>query len=409
MTRRKAEPFRIIAKTLSGLEGVLADELRALGAADVVEMNRAVECTGDRRLLYQAHLWCRCASRILMPIAEFTIAGSDEFYGQVSEIDWAARLSPRSTLAVDAIATHATGFDNSLYVARLTKDAICDQFRDRTGHRPSVDLAHPDIRVNVHIRGNEVTVSLDASGDPLTRRGYRTDKGQAPINEVLAAGIIGLTGWGGDTPFVDAMCGSGTFVIEAAMRARRIAPGLLRERFGFENWPDSDARLFAQLRKEARRAISPETPCPIVGSDIDGKRIAQARANADRAGVTAGIRLERRPLDKQIPPPGPGTFVINPPYGERMSVQDISALYRSIGDTLKRSYGGYRAYILTSNLAAAKAIGLRTKSRTTLYNGPLECRLLEYEMYEGTRKQKTKGRAEGEAGRVSERMQEPGP
>jgi putative N6-adenine-specific DNA methylase len=376
---------RLVVKTLHGLEEVLAEELTSFGAEKVRPMNRSVECFGDREFVYRANLMCRTASRILQPIAVFPAAIGEELYRQVSEIDWSDYLHAGGTLAIDPHVSYST-LTNSLFVAQKTKDAIVDQLRTRSGQRPSVDLADSDLRVNVHIYKDQVTLSLDSSGNPLHQRGYRTEGGKAPINEVLAAGIISLTGWDMSTPFVDGMCGSGTFVIEAALMARRIAPGLLREKFGFMRWPDFDSSLFAKVRSEVQALARDSLPFELVGSDMNKSRIKEAAANAGRAGVAKDIRFEQRQFEKQTPPSPPGLIVLNPPYGERLKEVDIARLYKSIGDTLKQKYQGYTAFILTANLAAAKSIGLRSTRKIQLYNGPLECRLLRYAMYSGSLK-----------------------
>lgn len=377
-------PFRMIAKTLFGLEEALTRELVALGGQEVRAMNRSVEFVGDRRLLYKANFWCRTATRILVPIDMFDAPDEDRLYQCIDDIDWSAFLDPGMTLAIDAVVSHSN-LNNSLYVARLAKDAIVDQFRETTGQRPSVDLADPDLRINLHIHENVATVSLDASNEPLHKRGYRIAKGEAPINEVLAAGILNLTEWDMKSPLVDAMCGSGTFLIEAAMMARRIPAGIHRKAFGFMRWKDYTPALFQAIQEEARESIQPAISFDIVGSDIDLKRIRQAEANAQRAGVERDIRFQCKSFDQQCPPAGPGTLIINPPYGERLPVTDINALYTLIGDTLKKKYQGYNAFIFTGNSSAAKHVGLRASRRIRLFNGPIDSRLLKYEVYAGTR------------------------
>ncbi len=382
---KKPRRYRLIAKTLTGLEEVLERELIALGGENVRVMNRSVEFHGDTELLYRANLWCRTATRILKPVRTFKASNSDQLYKHVKAVDWSRFIDADSTLAVDS-AIHHSAFDNSMFVSQRVKDAVVDQFRKSTGRRPSVDTHNPDLRLNVHIHESQATLSLDSSGEPLHRRGWRTQAGPAPLNEVLAAGIIALSGWDGVRPLVDGMCGSGTLVIEAATAARNIAPGLGRQEFGFMRWKDFDSELFRQLRLEARSAINHEPTGDILGSDSDATIVAEARANASRAGVAENIRLECQPFERLTPPAGPGVLVMNPPYGERMEVANIAALYTTIGDTLKQRYEGYNAFILTGNLDAAKRVGLRTSRRTKLFNGPLECRLLKYEMYSGSKK-----------------------
>ena len=388
MTERKSQnTFRMVAKTLYGLESVLAAELGALGADDIHPMNRSVEFSGDLRLMYAANIHCRTAIRILRPIRAFRCADGDQLYRQTRSVDWGKLLDPAMTMAVDAVVSHS-GIDNSLFAAQRVKDAVVDQIRDRAGRRPSVDLIHPDLRINLHVHENRATLALDSSGESLHRRGYRTEAGKAPINEVLAAGIIMLSEWDMTSPLIDGMCGSGTFVIEAALMARRIAPGLIRGQFGFQRMKDFNRGLFAKVVAEARGRILTDSPCRIIGSDKDNAAIKESRANAKRAGVDRDIVFEQKDFSAQNPPAGPGVLIINPPYGERLSVADIGSLYRMIGDTLKTKYDGYNAFVFTGNMAAAKSVGLRTSRRITLYNGQLESRLLRYEMYQGSRKQK---------------------
>jgi len=372
------DSFEIVGKTLAGLEGVLADELAALGAQNIALGVRLVSFRGDHRLLYRANLWCRTAIRFLKPIHSFPATNERELYDSVAAIDWRQYLDVDGTLAIDPV-VHSSFCTHSLYAAQLAKDAIVDQFRGQTGRRPSVDLKAPDLRINLHINQNQVTVHLDSSGDSLHKRGYRTETGEAPINEVLAAGILSLTAWDRRMPLIDPMCGSGTFVIEAARLARNIAPGILR-RFAFERWPDYDRALHSELDMEARATARDCPAIEIVGSDRDGRVVAIARQNARCAGVENCIRIETDEFANLLPPAPPGILVVNPPYDERMKVDNIAAFYRRIGDTLKRQFDGYTAFVFTGNLEAAKHIGLRTSQRIPLFNGPIECRLLRYEI-----------------------------
>ncbi len=385
--------YRLIAKTLSGLEDVLAAEVEALGATDIQKLSRAVEFHGDKRLLYRANLWCRTATRILKPIATFHAGDGDELYKRMDHINWMRYLTAESTLAIDAVVSRS-GLDNSLFVAQRAKDAIVDQFRKKLDKRPSVDLANPDLRLNIYIYRDLATLSLDSSGEALQRRGYRTEGGKAPLNEVLAAGILALTEWDEASPLVDPMCGSGTFVIEAAMKARRMAPGLVRNKFAFMNWKDYAPSMYAKVCDEAREKALPKLPFEIYGSDRDARQVDDARANAQRAGVLGDIRFDMNSFEVQIPPEAPGTMIANPPYGERLKVGDIGALYSSLGDTLKKKYEGYDAFIFTGNPDAARKIGLRASRRFHLYNGPMECRLLKYAMYKGSRKARKQEDAE---------------
>jgi putative N6-adenine-specific DNA methylase len=379
--------FRMIAKTLFGLEEILAGELAALGAGSVRPMNRSVEFYGDKKLMYRANVWCRTATRILMPIVDFRVADEKELYNKVLRIEWRKYLKLNQTFVIDAVVSRSA-FDNSLYVAQKTKDAVADHFRRKIGKRPSVDLKNPDIRINIFISGNECTIALDSSGEPLFKRGYRSKTGEAPLNEVLAAGIVLHSGWDRNSPYVDAMCGSGTIVIEAAMLARNIAPGLSRGKYGFMNWPDFDRDVFRKIIREARNKIKPTLDFGMVGSDKDPKQVRDAATNAKSAGVGRDIMFKQSRFEDLIPPAPPGVLIINPPYGERMSIDNIRTFYQSIGDTLKRNFSGYDAFIFTGNLSEAKFLGLRTCRRIKLYNGPIECRLLKFEMYHGSRKSK---------------------
>jgi putative N6-adenine-specific DNA methylase len=323
--------------------------------------------------------------RFLVCLRTFRITKNDDLYRAVKDIDWRVFLNPDDTLAVDSFIFNSI-FNHSRYASQLVKDAVVDQFRERYGRRPSVDFENPRVRINLYVSGREAILALDSSGEALSRRGYRTEAGEAPLSEVLAAGIIALTDWDGKSSFIDGMCGSGTFVIEAAMKARRMAPGLLLKTFGFMKWKDYDKVLFEKIRREAKARILPKIPFEIVGSDIEQARVAEARANARRAGVEKDIRLECIPFQDQSPPPPPGVLVINPPYDKRMPVEDVASLYRMIGDALKQKYRNYTAFIFTGSSEGVKNVGLRTSRRIALHNGPLECRLLRYEMYEGSRK-----------------------
>ncbi|MBU0985312.1 MAG: class I SAM-dependent RNA methyltransferase [candidate division Zixibacteria bacterium] len=386
-TASSKHSFRIVAKTLYGLESILARELTDLGASRVREMVRSVEFYGDMELLYNANLWCRTATRIIMPIVGFTATDEHQLYREVLKIPWEKWLSLRKTFAIDAVLVD-TKFDNSLYVAQKTKDAIADRFRKVSGQRPSVDLKRPDMRINVYIYKDECTLALDSSGGPLFKRGYRTKTGKAPLNEVLAAGIVLQSGWDRKSSFVDAMCGSGTIVIEAGLIARNIAPGIRRKSFGFMNWPDFDRELFESLQEKARKKMLPSLNFKMLGSDKSSRQAGEAAGNARQAGLEGDIEFRHCPIADLVPPPAPGVLIINPPYGERMAVEEINDFYHDIGDALKKNFTDYDAFVFTGNMAAAKHIGLRTSRRIEMYNGSIECRLLKYEMYRGTRKVK---------------------
>jgi putative N6-adenine-specific DNA methylase len=373
----------LVAKTLSGLEQVLAAELTALGAGDVRPMSRMVMFRGDLRLLYKANLCCRTAIRVLRRLRKFNCEGEQHLYDEIKAVDWSQYLDPDGTLAIDPVVTNST-FTHSLYVAQKAKDAIVDQFRERTGRRPSVDLEKPDLRLNLHMNQNITTLYLDSSGDSLHKRGYRTVQNIAPINEVLAAGILQLAGWNRASSFMDGMCGSGTFLIEAALLARRIPPGAFRKAFGFEKWKDYDRALYQEVFREveAQEDRAP-LPFPIVGSDLDPATVEIARQNARNAGVEGDIRFECADFAAQPPPPAPGLLVMNPPYGERIEVPRIEAMYRMIGDRLKSKYNGWRAVLFSANLDALRHVGLRPAREIPMWNGRMESRLVEYWIGQG--------------------------
>jgi putative N6-adenine-specific DNA methylase len=375
-----ADSFNIIAKTFFGLEDVLAAELAALGAEEVETGRRMCSFRGDLRMLYRANIACRTAVRVLRPIARFPIDSPRALYNCLGRTNWLKHLEPEGTLAIDPV-VHGGLFKNSLYAAQVAKDAIVDQIRRRTNRRPSVDLVDPDLRINLHIDRRRATVYLDASGDSLHRRGYRTEAGAAPLNEVLAAGILQLAGWDAASPLADFMCGSGTLPIEAAMLARRIAPGTIREQFGYMRWKDFDRSLHEDELAAARAAELPSLAFAIQGSDADPQAIAQARENARRAGVERDVVWQVSELSAVAPPAPSGTLVANPPYDERLKSPDLIELYRHIGDVLKHRWAGYTAYILTGNREAAKFIGLKPAARIRLFNGPIECRLLKFPIY----------------------------
>jgi len=371
--------FRMVAKTLFGLEDALASELRELQAREVRAFNRLVTFKGDMRLLYKANLCCRTAIRILKLVKKFNAADEQELYREVRRIDWSLYLDETGTLAIDPVVTNST-FTHSLYVAQLAKDAIVDQFRERTGARPSVRLENPDLRLNLHMNQNIVSVYLDSSGDSLHKRGYRTQTPLAPINEVLAAGIIKLSGWDRRSPFADGMCGSGTFVIEAALMAKNVPPGAFRKQFGFERWKDYDPALYREVFQEAAAQEAERLPFEIVGSDVDAPTARLAAQNVRNAGLERDVRIGCRSFEELTPPKRPGTLILNPPYGERLEVAKINTLYRMIGDTLKKKYAGWTAHVLSGNPEAFGSVGLRPSKVTPLFNGPIECRLMEYQV-----------------------------
>lgn len=376
--------MNLIIKTLAGLEDVLAAELVALGAEKVEAGKRAVQCSGDLRLMYRANLELRTALRVLKPIHQFEASNEEELYAQVKSIDWSLFLDTDDTLAVDAV-THSPFFTHSQYVALKTKDAIVDQFREKTGSRPGVDTANPRLRINIHISNTACTVSLDSSGESLHKRGYRKEGLTAPINEVLAAGMILLSGWKGDSAFIDPMCGSGTLVIEAAMYAMRIPPQLYREDFAFMRWPDFNPAIWAEVRANARAGIT-TLNYPIFGYDKNFQAVQAAGENAKAAHLEGKIRFDRRRFETLTPAAEKGILMMNPPYDARIEDNHIEGLYQMIGDRLKKAFQGYEAWIISANQEALKYLGLRPSKKIILFNGALECRFIKLELYEGTRK-----------------------
>jgi putative N6-adenine-specific DNA methylase len=369
------------ATTAKGVEEVLAGELTRLGAQGVTPESGGVRFGGGIEAAYRANLWLRTASRILTPVAEFPCETPEQLYQGVRSIKWSSYLNADLTLAVDCN-LRDSAMTHSGFVALKTKDAIVDDLRDRLGRRPNVDTKDPDLRVNVRLFRNRCTVSLDFSGIPLDRRGYRLDRHEAPLKENLAAALVEFSGWDGSTPFVDPMCGTGTIAIEAAMKALRIAPGLSRPRFGFQRWPGFDRLLWQRLVKEARQEALRELPAPVIGSDISYPAIEMAKENARRAGVGEVLTLSQAPMTSLTPPPGPGVLIVNPPYGKRLGDEEaLRPLYKEIGDVLKQRCKGYTAFLFTGNLELAKSVGLKATRRIVLFNGPIECRLLKYEMY----------------------------
>jgi putative N6-adenine-specific DNA methylase len=372
---------QFFATTAKGVEEVLAGELVRLGVADVAIESGGVRFAGGMEAAYRANLWLRTASRVLMPLAEFACASPEELYQGVRTIPWTQYVTPSMTLAVDCN-LRDSALTHSGFVALKTKDAIVDEVRDRCGTRPNIDTKDPDLRVNVRLFRNRCTLSLDCSGTPLDRRGYRLDRHEAPLKENLAAALVELSGWDGSVPFLDPMCGTGTIAIEAALKALRIPPGLLRAGFGFQRWPGFDRGLWERLIEEAREGMLAQLPAPVLGSDISHSAVAMANENARRAGVNELISLGRCEISELNPPPGPGILIFNPPYGKRLGEEEeLKPLYKEIGDVMKKRCKGYTAYLFTGNLELAKSVGLKASRRIVLYNGPIECRLLKYEMY----------------------------
>jgi putative N6-adenine-specific DNA methylase len=362
-----------------GIEPVLAEELRALGATDVKPGRGGVSFRGNLALLYRANLWLRTAIRVLRPILEVDVSSPDELYEAVREQDWSRYLTPQHTLAVDCNVRDSS-LTHSKYAALRVKDAICDQFVQRCGKRPSVDVNEPMIGLNLHIFRNHAVLSLDSSGKSLHKRGYRPIQTRAPLNEALAAALVLLTGWRGEQPFADPLCGSGTLAIEAAWIALRRPPGLTRKRFGFQGWMDFDIELWTTLRDEARRGVGRTLPAPILASDVRSDAIKLASANARAAGIGHLLHFAKRDVrDFHPPSETSGVLLCNPPYGERLGQEkNLLNLYRLLGEIFTQRCRGWTTYVFTGNPRLAAAIGLAPVEETPLYNGKIPCRLLKF-------------------------------
>ena len=417
---------RFFATAAKGIEPVTAEELKRLGARNVEQTFGGVSFDGDLETLYRANLWLRTATRILLPLRDFAAQTPEMLYDQVRRIKWEEYLNPEKTFAVDCTIAGSKslgrrdsgeprgeprgerpqlrgarpasrpvreqprgqddrgGLNHSRYAALKIKDAIVDQLRQKQGARPNVDTERPDIQVFAYLRGGRCILSLDSSGASLHERGYRIEGAMAPLKETLAAAeILELSGWDPSTPFIDPMCGSGTLPLEAAFKALDFAPGLLRDHFSFYGWPDFDEALWARLRDEAQALAKKKTDAPIIGFDRDRNAVAAAVDNSKRAHLTRAVHFERRELD-QLQPVGekPGTLIVDPPYGERLGeLEELKGLYGLLGDLFKQRMKGWNAFIFTGNVELSKSVGLKASRRIELYNGPIDCRLLRYEMY----------------------------
>ena len=387
------EKFKMVAKTMVSLEEVLADELREMGAENVVVGNRAVEFEGDMRLLYRANYCCRTALAILKPFAEFDANDDQELYDQVYKIRWEKILDVDGTFMIDST-TSGEVFTHSYYAALKTKDAIVDRFRRNFGKRPSIDTEMPDYKFNLHIRDNHVTLLMNASGDSLHKRGYRQGVGVAPINEVLAAGLLKLAGWKCDCNFYDPMCGSGTMLIEAAMMANNIPAQYYRgNRFGFMRWKEFNLGEWKSVKNEEDRKIGAfDFEGEIWGNDIDEQVIQQCEKNLEYTKLHKDVMLHIGDFADQEPPEGKTLIVTNPPYGERIKVEDLNAMYEKLGDTFKQKYGkDCDVWLITSDFEAMKHIGLHPSAKIPVQNGSLDCRFLHFELYDGSKKAKYNG------------------
>jgi putative N6-adenine-specific DNA methylase len=376
--------MKYVAKTLYGLERVLSEELINLGASDVEEANRAVLFTGDKKLLYKVNYCARTALSVLMPVGDFRIRSKEDLYDGGSKIEWRNYLDPDDTFSIVPV-VNSPHFGHTGYPGLVLKDAIADYFRNKSGRRPFVDSGNPRIIINLHISNDRVTISIDSSGVPLFKRGYRQEQSVAPLNEVLAAGIILLSGWKASATLTDPMCGSGTIPIEAGLIACNIPPGYQRQFFGFQRWRDFDEDILEKVKQEAELQIIP-SPVKIRGSDISEIAVSQAKANITKAGLRDFVSLEVADIVNIKAEDDHGFVFLNPPYGERLQPGETDRLYNMIGTTLKHNFPGTTAWLITSNKESLKMVGLKPREKYKLFNGALECLLLKYEMYHGSKK-----------------------
>lgn len=372
--------FELIAKTFMGLEQVLAQELTQIGANNIEIGRRVVTFTGDKEMMYRANFQLHTAIRILKPIAHFKAKSAEDMYNEVRKIDWAKYIEEGKTFSVDSV-VYSTEFTNSRFVTYKVKDAIVDQFKEKTGKRPNISVSNPDIRLNIHVAEDNATLSLDSSGESLHRRGYRQEAVEAPLNEVLAAGMILMSGWKGDCDFIDPMCGSGTLPIEAALIARNISPGIFRKEFAFEKWPDYDEELFNMIYNDDSK--EKEFNHHIYGYDVDMKAVNMAKLNVQAAGLSKDITISHQDFNDFKQPDQKSIIIMNPPYGERISTPNILGTYRMIGDKFKKEFQGNEAWVLSYREECFREIHLKPSIKIPLYNGSLECEFRKYAMFNG--------------------------
>ena len=372
--------FELIAKTFQGLEPVLAGELTDLGANNIQIGRRMVSFTGNQEMMYRANFALRTAIRVLKPIKHFKAESADEVYDAVKSIDWNQYLNNETSFAVDSV-VFSKEFRHSKFVAYKVKDAIVDYFREKTGTRPNISVTNPDLRLNIHIAEYDCTLSLDSSGESLHRRGYRQEAVEAPLNEVLAAAMILMTGWRGECDLIDPMCGSGTIAIEAALIARGMAPGLFRKEYAFEKWPDFDEVLFDRIYND--ESNEREFTHKIYGYDINRNAVEIATHNVKAAGLTKDIEIIQQDFHQFKQPKEKSIIITNPPYGERISTPDLLGLYKMIGERLKHQFQDNEAWILSYREECFDQIGLKPSLKTPLYNGSLECEFRKYQIFSG--------------------------
>lgn len=372
--------FKIIAKTFQGLEEVLAKEVTALGANNIEIGNRMVCFTGDQEMLYRANFCLRTAVRVLKPIKEFTATDADEVYDVVKSMDWDSIMDVKNTFLIDSV-VFSDKFRHSKFVAYRVKDGIADYFREKYDSRPNVSISNPDFRINVHISETQVCISLDSSGESLHKRGYRTGTVPAPLNEVLAAGMIMMTGWDGECDLIDPFCGSGTILVEAALIARNIYPGLFREEFGFERWKDFDEELLERIYNDDSQER--DFDHKIYGYDINRNAVSIALDNVRSAGVNKIVEVEQGDIYDFEKPDRPAIMITNPPYGERLDPDDLTDLYKTLGSRLKQNFAGNDAWVISAHEECFAAIGFRPSTKIALYNGSIPCEFRKYQVFDG--------------------------
>lgn len=376
--------FEIKVTTFFGLEEILARELQQLGGKNITPFKRGVSVVGDLGFLYKANLCLHTALKVIIPITKFTANNEQELYNAIKLIDWERFISNSDTIMIESV-LNSDLFTHSQFVSQKVKDAIVDRFRERTGKRPDVDLLRPSFKLYVHIFRNEVSLNLDSSGDPLYKRGYRSDINEAPMKEVLAAGLVKLSGWEKHLLLVDGMCGAGTIAIEAALWANNIPPGYYRNEFGFMHWHNFDEATYETIYESSINKIR-EEKVDIIANDIDGPTLKKAKTNTKNAKVDDVVTCTQESFFDMKPSRQAGVVILNPPYGERLPVSEIESLYREIGNKFKKDFKGFNAWVITSSPEAIKSIGLRPSRKIQIFNGSLECRYLKYEMYDGSKK-----------------------
>lgn len=379
----QTDDLKIQIKTFFGLENILFEEIKKLGGRNVEMKNRAVNCEGDLGFLYKINYSARTALKILVPIFEFKAYNEHKYYEKLSRFPWDQYMKINQTFAIDAT-VHSEKYTHSQFMTLKMKDAIVDFFNHKYDNRPNIDTKHPDIKFHLHIDRDLVTISMDSSGAPLYKRGYRREQGEAPINEVLASGMLQIAGWDGKGNFLDPMCGSGTILVEAAMIALDLPAQIFRKNFAFQNWNNYDDELFKKI-KEFRINRIKEFTGKIVGYDIDNRMLNYARENIESAELEEVIEVKKQDFFESKKDLFPLLMVFNPPYDERITIQ-YDDFYKKIGDTFKQSYPNTLAWLISSDLEAVKKVGLRPSRKVKLYNGKLETRFLQYEMYEGSKK-----------------------